>query len=306
MNRIHFSDLSPAQDYLGEFQMIENDLLQLSFEQLEEIKGRISQIIENKRCARISSAIKDVLSLLNTHYPDVNLWDVLNELADAYQECDPMEASAPTDLEQDNVSKYEVKISNMTSDCSESTSDGIVTDLFNDVINHQPLDTTPNLQSEHYLDLSIDPLIASEQQNDVILLQDPDVFYERLKAIRSEILQHENARLLWLTNDGSQKTSRVSGKALADLLQETLKKLDRLCDSETELDIETVNREVLRISEWSEFHLGVSLRKGTLTVITPFATRDLYSSGHSSMLTIADMQKQSGNSDVHIPFSHHR
>ncbi|QQE64057.1 hypothetical protein GFS31_07290 [Leptolyngbya sp. BL0902] len=282
--------------------MIENDLLQLSFEQLEEIKSRVSQIILNKRSARISSAIKDVLCLLNTHYPDVNLWDFLNELADVYQECDLTEISVAVDLEKNDDLQHEGKNSQTTNDYMAPTT----ANPFKDVVNHQQFSETPQIQSEPSVNLPLDTASLLNQQHDVLLLQDPDAFYERLKTIRSEILQHENARLLWLTNDGSQKTSRVSGKALADLLQETLKKLDRLCDSETELDIETLNREVLRISEWSEFHLGVSLRKGTLTVITPFATRELASSGQPSMLTIADMQKQAGNGDVHIPFSYHR
>jgi hypothetical protein len=137
------------------------------------------------------------------------------------------------------------------------------------------------------------------------VLLDPGIFYERLRVIRNEVLQHEEARLIWLTNDGSQKTSKVSGRALAELLQETIKKLERLCetDAETGMKVSDLNREVLRISEWSELHLGVSLRKGTLTVITPFAARDLPVKGYSPMLTIADMQQQASKGDLHIPFS---
>ena len=304
MNHINSPDLSLDQYPLGDFQMIEDDLLQLSFEQLEEIKSRISQIILNKRSARLSAAIKDVLHLLNTHYPDVSLWDFLNELADAYQECDLTEGSTSTTVKQESVLQSEPENLQIIDDYAETLSEDLPTDTFNGVVHHQCLGAVAQNRSEPYLDVPIDPESSLNHQNDVLIFYDPYAFYERLKTIRSEILQHEDARLLWLTNDGSQKTSRLSGKALAELLQETLKKLDRLCDTETEMNVETLNQELSRISEWSEAYLGVSLRRGTLTVITPFATRDLSSSGYSSMLTIAEMQKQGGQGGVHIPFSY--
>lgn len=285
--------------------MINDDLIQLSFEQLEEIQNRISQAILDKRSARISAAIKDVLYLLNTHYSDISLWDFLNELSDVYQESELVEASISVDLSQPTDSFDSRMDSEFDSDWTESCPEESIPD------SQWQVTSQPSAQQDSKPESSLGIVAklknaSRSQDEDVLLLYDPEIFYERLRVIRNEALQHEDARLLWLTNDGSQKTSKVSGKALAELLQETIKKLERLCDTENEIDIETLNREVLRISEWSEFHLGVSLLRGTLTVIAPFATRDLPVKGYSSMLTIADMQRKNGKSETHVPFSQYR
>lgn len=287
--------------------MIEDDLIQLSFEQLEEIQNRIHQVISDKRSARLSAAIKDVLYLLNNHYPDVSLWDFLTELANLYHESEVTEASISIDLGASSGLDHPPEMAHTwEKHCPETATTSVPP---YDALQAQNVDLpSPRAQEtrleevEDVANLSHYPSVQDED----LLLPDPEIFYERLKVIRSETLQHEDARLLWLTNDGSQKTSKVSGKALAELLQETLKKLERLCDPEVAMDTETLNREVLRISEWGEFHLGVSLRKGTLTVITPFAARDISGKGYSSMLTVADMQRQMQKDEVQVPFSQYR
>ena len=290
--------------------MIEDDLIQLSFEQLEEIQNRINQVISDKRSARVSAAIKDVLYLLNSHYPDVSLWDFLNELANLYQESELTEATLSIAVE----GSPEVVNDSIPAETGDHWNKGypemVIPTPQYEAPDSQGVDLAsskvPEPQLEEVEEIADVSRYASIQDEDSPLLPDPEIFYERLKAIRSETLQHEDARLLWLTNDGSQKTSKVSGKALSELLQETLKKLERLFEPEADLDIETLNREVLRISEWSEFHLGISLRRGTLTVITPFAARDISGKGYSSMLTIADMQQQMPKDEVHVPFFHYR
>lgn len=285
--------------------MIDDNLIQLSFQQLEEIQSRISQVILEKRSARIADAIKDVLNLLNTHYADVSLWDFLNELADTYQDNSPT-SSVSIDLGEQSVLEPDIG-SELDSNHwvpPSSCSDPLERPCEN--MRHQPLKNLPqaNLNSQ-VEEIANSHNSVAEQECDIPLLYDPGMFYERLRVIKNEVLQHEEARLIWLTNDGSQKTSKVSGKALAELLQETIKKLERLCETEieTEISVEDLNREVLKISEWSEMHLGVSLRKGTLTVITPFASRELPPQGYSPMLTIADMCHQSDRGKLHIPFS---
>lgn len=290
--------------------MIEDDLIQLSFEQLEEIQSRINQVISDKRSARLSAAIKDVLYLLNSHYPDVSLWDFLTEIASLYQESELAEAELSMNVEIDpNADHHSSKVE-IANHWGESYPETATPAPQYDALDpqNQDLESSKGLEPqleevEEVEDISADESIQNE---DPLLLPDLEIFYERLKAIRGETLQHEDARLLWLTNDGSQKTSKVSGKALSELLQETLKKLERLFDPETDMAMEALNREVLRISEWSEFHLGISLRRGTLTVITPFAARDISGKGYSSMLTIADMQRQIPKDEVHVPFSHYR
>lgn len=282
--------------------MIDDNLIQLSFEQLEEIQSRISQVISEKRSARISDAIKDVLNLLNTHYADVSLWDFLNELADAYQGHDLTTTSVAVALGEPTRVGHDLE----TDPCSHPW---LASDLGAAPPEHGPPEDLPNpALADPLEDMAAPHPSPLEPGEDSPVLLDPGMFYERLRVIRNEVLQHEEARLIWLTNDGSQKTSKVSGRALAELLQETIKKLERLCetDAETGMKVEDLNREVLRISEWSELHLGVSLRKGTLTVITPFAARELPVKGYPPMLTIADMQQQAGKGNLHIPFSSSR
>lgn len=284
--------------------MIDDNLIQLSFEQLEEIQTRISQVILEKKSARIADAIKDVLNFLNTHYVDVSLWDFLNELADTYQDNSMMTSPMSTGLEQSG------ELGEMDEDClshdwSETCLEMPSLALQVANLNHQATESSSELELEAPISTVTDQPSALVEPEDIRLLYDPGVFYERLRVIKNEALQHEDTRLLWLTNDGSQKTSKLSGKALAEVLQETIKKLERLCDTdhETEMSIEDLNREILRISEWSEFHLGVSLRKGTLTIITPFAARDVQINGSTSRLTIAEMCQQSNKGKLHIPFS---
>ncbi len=287
--------------------MIEDDLIQLSFEQLEEIQNRINQVISDKRSARLSAAIKDVLYLLNNHYPDVSLWDFLTELANLDHDSELAETSISIDLGTSTELDHPLE---MAQDCEKSCPETVTSAPSYETLQAQNLDLTPpkspEASPEEIEEVTEVSRYPSVQDEDPFLLPDPEIFYGRLKAIRNETLQHEDARLLWLTNDGSQKTSKVSGKALAELLQETLKKLERLCDSEVEMDKEILNREVLRISEWGEFHLGVSLRRGTLTVITPFAARDISGKGYSSMLTIADMQQKMQKDEVQVPFSQYQ
>ncbi|TVQ21324.1 MAG: hypothetical protein EA367_06165 [Leptolyngbya sp. DLM2.Bin15] len=286
--------------------MIDDNLIQLSFEQLEEIQSRISQVISEKRSARISDAIKDVLNLLNTHYADVSLWEFLNELADAYQGHDLTSSSVAVALGEQTMAGHDLGADPPPHPWLATDSGSSPLDPHAAPLAHHPPEKFPEPGLDDPLEESPAPHHSPlEPGEDCPVLLDPGIFYERLRVIRNEVLQHEEARLIWLTNDGSQKTSKVSGRALAELLQETIKKLERLCetDAETGMKVSDLNREVLRISEWSELHLGVSLRKGTLTVITPFAARDLPVKGYSPMLTIADMQQQASKGDLHIPFS---
>lgn len=103
----------------------------------------------------------------------------------------------------------------------------------------------------------------------------PSILCERLKFIRNEVLRQDDARLLLLTNGGIQKTSNISGKELAEVLQETVKKLERLDSIDLDQEINDLDKEVLKISEWAQFKLGVSIIQGTLTVISPFASKDV-------------------------------
>jgi hypothetical protein len=107
-------------------------------------------------------------------------------------------------------------------------------------------------------------------------IKDVQVLSDRLKVIRNSILQSDDSRILWLTNDGVQKTSKMFGKELAEVLQESIKKLERLDNSSGESEeIYDLSLEVKKIEEWTEFRLGISLLSGTLTVINPlFSRRD--------------------------------
>jgi hypothetical protein len=102
---------------------------------------------------------------------------------------------------------------------------------------------------------------------------DLDIYLDRLRSISNAALVSDDTRLLWLTNDGGQKTSSVSGKELSSVLQETIKKLERLSTSEAHKDYEEYVLQLFKISQWSEEHLGISLIKGAFTVIIPYFSR---------------------------------
>ena len=106
------------------------------------------------------------------------------------------------------------------------------------------------------------------------LLFDVDSYIARLKVVSKAVLGSDETRLLWLTNDGGQKTSNVSGKELSAILQETIKKIERLSTLELDQDDEKYIFELFQISRWSEEKLGISLIKGTFTVISPCFSRN--------------------------------
>ncbi|PSN16798.1 hypothetical protein C7293_00840 [filamentous cyanobacterium CCT1] len=200
---------------------IEN-LVQLSFEQLDEIHRRISTAIHEKRIMRVGNSASDILDLMATNYSDVDLWDVLNELA--------FRSQLKVDLKSSSISYKPV------------------------------LNETPNLKEDQRPELSF---------------QNIQILSERLKTIRNSVLQHDDSRLLWLTSGATQKTSKMFGKDLAEVLQEATKRLDRLHDvSDEDEQIKDLSSEVIKIDEWAEFKLGISLLYGTLTVINPFSSRD--------------------------------
>jgi hypothetical protein len=102
---------------------------------------------------------------------------------------------------------------------------------------------------------------------------DLDIYLDRLRTISDAALVSDDTRLLWLTNDGGQKTSSVSGKELSSVLQETIKKLERLSTSEAHKDYEEYVFQLFQISKWSEENLGISLIKGAFTVIIPYFSK---------------------------------
>lgn len=133
---------------------------------------------------------------------------------------------------------------------------------------------------------------------------------ERLKSIRNSVLQSDDSRLLWLTNGGTQQTSKMFGKDLAEVLQEAIKRLERLDildeEEETKSDL---NLEVVKIDEWAEYKLGISLLYGTLTVINPFSSRgsQLKDSPRMSQRTPAAEDGQNkANLELYFPLSQRR
>ena len=198
------------------------DLAKLSFEQLDEIQRRISVAISEKKMIRVGDSASDILDLMAASYSDVDLWDVLNELA----------------------FRSQLKLN-----------------LKGSLTNPRPMsDEISNHREPQRPELSIHSI---------------QVLSERLKTIRNSVLQHDDSRLLWLTSEATQKTSKMFGKDLAEVLQEAIKRLDRLYDVENEDEkVKDLNSEIIKIDEWAEFKLGISLLYGTLTVINPFSARD--------------------------------
>jgi hypothetical protein len=133
---------------------------------------------------------------------------------------------------------------------------------------------------------------------------------ERLKSIRNSVLQSDDSRLLWLTNGGTQKTSKMFGKDLAEVLQEAIKRLERLdvLDDEEE-STKDLNLEVVKIDEWAEFKLGISLLYGTLTVINPFSSRASQlkdSPRMSQRAPVTEGAQSKANLELHFPLSQRR
>ncbi|PSR17292.1 hypothetical protein C8255_13365 [filamentous cyanobacterium CCP3] len=198
------------------------DLAQLSFDQLDKIQQQISTAISEKKMTRIGDSASDVLDLMATRYPDVDLWDVLNELAFRNQ--------------------LKLNLKSSLTNCKPTSGE------------------TSNQR---------------EPQKPEPSIHNIQVLSERLKTIRNSVLQHDDSRLLWLTSEATQKTSKMFGKDLAEVLQETIKRLDRLHDMDDEEEqLKDLNSEIIKIDEWAEFKLGVSLLYGTLTVINPFLSRE--------------------------------
>jgi hypothetical protein len=108
---------------------------------------------------------------------------------------------------------------------------------------------------------------------------------EQLKITRNSVLQNEDSRLLWLTNGGTQKTSKLFGKDLAEVLQEAIKRIERLeGNAEEPSDHAAVNADLEKIDQWAGLHLGIPLFHGTLTVISPFGARQNRTKEHSRQL----------------------
>ncbi|WP_035986638.1 hypothetical protein [Leptolyngbya sp. KIOST-1] len=198
------------------------DLTQLSFEQLDEIQRRVSTAINEKKMMRVGDSASEILDLLASNYADIDLWDVLNELA--------FRSEIKLNLKR-NLVDYGV-----------------------------PLEMSGEVQ----LSGTSEPPACNIE-----------LLLERLKTIRNAVLQHDDSRLLWLTNGATQKTSKLFGKDLAEVLQEAIKRLERLQDVEGEdKKNENLNAEIIKVDEWAEFKLGISLLYGTLTVINPFSCRE--------------------------------
>lgn len=171
------------------------------------------------------------------------------------------------------VSEAVINVLELLSTCYEDVS---AWDFLNEIIRQKPFDELLKTEVNKPLEEKVLTPRSTHIDCPDLLLNDPIYFCGRLKAICNEVLQTDDSRLLWLNNDGSQTTSQLSGKELADILYQAIKKIERLCESEMEFDShrENINYELQKISEWSEFHLGVSLFKGNLTVISPFSSRD--------------------------------
>jgi hypothetical protein len=140
--------------------------------------------------------------------------------------------------------------------------------------------------------------------------QSAEMLTERLKTIRNSVLQHDDSRLLWLTNDGTQKTSKMVGKELAEILQEAIKRLERLESMDEVTDkIEDLSLEISKVEEWAEFKLGISLFNGTLTVINPFSARHTHikANPRSSQRSPATVNpKPAENKELNFPLQSRR
>lgn len=199
-----------------------DNLTSLSFEQLGEIQKRIDQAIFEKRSIQVEDAVSDFIDLMASKYPDLDLWDVLNELAFRSHIC----------LEE----------------------------------------PAQDRQSVHALEVVKNPPSSDDKQ---LSVRDLEPLLERIKNIRNWVLKDDNSRLLWLTNGATQKTSKMSGKELAEVLQDVIKKIERLESPDDDLEsVKDINVELNKVDEWAEFKLGISLLQGTITVINPVSNRD--------------------------------
>ena len=232
------------------------NLARLSFEQLTEMQQCISTAINEKKSLCVRDATSDIIDFLALNHSDIDLWEIVNELA---------------------------------------------------FRSHIQINRDSSFILEHETKEEISTTLESLDNPD-FLLKNARLLSERLKTIRNSVLQNDDSRLLWLTNGGIQKTSNMFGKELAEILQETIKKLERL-DSLDEDDekIQDLSMAVKKIDEWAEFKLGLSLLNGTLTVINPFSSRqhqDKGDRGLSKMPPIAEIRKDKSDREISFPFSH--
>ncbi len=231
-----------------------DNLIQLSFEQLNEIQRRINTAISEKQNQRVEDAVAEVLDLLAVKFSDVSLVNVLHEIA----------------------FRCEIQLEAIGSDeCAFP--------IFPGSAGPKPafetVGGTPNIQ----------------------------LLVERLKVTRNSVLQNEDSRLLWLTNGGTQKTSKLFGKDLAEVLQETLKRIERLENSEDEaIDEATLSAELEKVDQWAGLHLGIPLLHGTLTVISPFGARQSRAKENSRLSQRSPETASTNTPEITFPLSHRR
>lgn len=224
----------------------------LSFEQLDKIQDYIFDAKRKKEKSQVTSAIDDILDLLNTKYPDLSYSFLISELTRAiFSEFCPGEPKTNFDS------------------ISHNTAIAISGDK-------------PRIQ------LSTDPIVS---------------LIEHLKTVHESVLESEDSRLFWLTNSGYQKTSKMCGQELADMLESTIKRLERLLEEDNPENSGELLTEILNISEWSEVCLGVSLIKGIFTVISPFSSRRHQPQPEAEPPLSGQHRRESKRREINLEFS---